>query len=109
MEVNTDIHVYTDECDKANILNTFFQSQTVLNEQNAIPFNLPDINRFNSRLDSIVFTSIKVESVLKSLVVGKASSPNGLSNRILCELSNELLIPFCSLFSQPLRSGTVPA
>ena len=74
---------------------TFFQSQTVLNEQNTIL--------------GIVFTRLEVESVLKSLVVCKASGPNGLSNRILLELSNELLPPFCSVFNQSLRSGTVPA
>ena len=82
--------------------------QTVLSEQNAILPDLPDINRLNSRLDSIVFTRLEVESVLKSLALGKASGPNGLSNRILRELSNELLTPFCSLFNQFLRSGTFP-
>ena len=56
-----------------------------------------------------MFTRIEIESVLKSLVVDKASGPNGLSNRILRELSNELSIPFCSLFNQSLRSGTLPA
>ena len=106
MEVNNDI--YTDECDKANILNTFFQSQTVLNEQNAILPDLPDTNRLNSHLDSIVFTRLEVESVLKSLPLGKASGPNGLSNRILRELSSELSTPFCSLFNQSLRSGIFP-
>ena len=106
LEVNNSI--YTDECDKANILNSFFQSQTVLNEQNAILPDLPDINRLNSHLDSIVFTRLEVESVLKSLALGKASGPNGLSNRILRELSNELSTPFCSLFNQSLRSGTFP-
>ena len=37
--------IYTDECDKANILNSYFQNQTLLNEQNAILPNLPDIDR----------------------------------------------------------------
>ena len=82
--------------------------QTVLSEQNAILPDLPDINRLNSHFDSIVFTRLEVESVLKSLALGKASGPNGLSNRILRKLSNELLTPFCSLFNQFLRSGTFP-
>ena len=101
-------NIYTVECDKANILNTFFQSQTVLNEQNATLPDLPDINRLNSHLESIVLSRTEVESVLKSLAVGKASGPNGLSNRILRELSKELSIPFCSLFNQSLRSGAFP-
>ena len=67
---------------------------------NKMPFFLlPNINRFNSHLDSIVFTRLEVESVFKSLVVGKASVPNGLSSRILHELPNELSIPFRSLLN----------
>ena len=50
-----------------------------------------------------------MESILNTLTVGKASSPNGLSNRILRELLTELSIPFCSLFNQSLRTGTFPA
>ena len=102
------INIYTAECDKANILDMFFQSQTVLNEQNATLPDLPDINRLNSHLESIVLSRTEVESVLKSLAVDKASGPNGLSNRILRELSKELSIPFCSLFNQSLRTGAFP-
>ena len=38
LEVNNNI--ITDEHDKANVLNNFFQSQTLLDEQNAV---LPDL------------------------------------------------------------------
>ena len=86
-------------------MNSYFQSQTLLNEQNAVLPNLPDIDRLNSHLDNIVFTKLEVESVLKTLVVGKASGPNGLSNRILRELASELSTPFCALFNQSLRTG----
>ena len=107
--MNNDI--YTDESDKANLLNIFSQSQTVLNEQNATIQNntLPDTTFPNLHLDNIIFSQLEVESVLKTLVTGKASGPNGLSNRILRELSSELSIPFCSLFNQSLRTGTFPA
>ena len=87
-------NIYTAECDKPNILNTFFQSQTVLNEKNATLPDLPDINRHNSHLECIVLTRTEVESVLKSLAVGTASGPNGLSTRTLRELSKELLFTF---------------
>ena len=100
--------IYTDECDKANILNSYFQSQTLLNEEKAVLPNLPDIDRLNSHLDNIVFTKLEVESVLKTLVVGKASGPNGLSNRILRELASEISTPFCALFNQSLRTGSFP-
>ena len=73
----------------------------------ALP-NLPDNPLLNSHLDNITLSELEVESVIKTLVIGKASGPNGLSNRILRELSSELAIPFCSLFNQSLRSGTFP-
>ena len=51
---------------------------------------------------------LEVESILKTLPLAKASGPNGLSNRILRELSKELSVPYCSLFNQSLRAGIVP-
>ena len=105
LEVNDDI--YTEETDKANILNNFFQSHTILNEQNAIIPNLPPAT-VNAPLNNIVLSLLEVESVLKTLPVAKASSPNGLSNRVLRELSKELSPPYCSLFNQSLREGIVP-
>ena len=79
----------------------------MLNENAALP-NLPDNLLHNSHLDNIKLSELEVESVIKTLVIGKASSPNGLSNRILRELSSELAIPFCSLFNQSVRLGTFP-
>ena len=92
---------------KANILNNFFQSQTLLNETNAVP---PDLisPALNTELNTIILTPIEVESVLKTLIVGKASGPNGLSNRILKELSSQLSSPLCSLFNQSLQTGYLP-
>ena len=99
--------IYT-ETDKANILNDFFQSQTVLNEENAV---LPDLHPPASivPLESIIFTADEVESVLKLLPIGKASGPDGLSNCLLRELSNELEKPYQCLFNQSIRMGTVPS
>ena len=105
LEVNNNI--ITDEHDKANVLNNFFQSQTLLDEQNAV---LPDLTpaTVDSLLDRIVLTPHEVELVLEVLPVGKASGPNGLSNRILKELSHQLASPFCSLFNDSLHKGVVP-
>ena len=60
-------------------------------------------------LSIIVLTPLEVESVLKTLPVAKASSPDGLSNRVLRELSKELSVPYCSLFNQSLGVGIVPS
>ena len=84
--------IYTDDQDKAHLLNDFFRDQTVLNDQNAV---LPNITPYNvtSSLETVTLTSLDVESVLKILVLGKASGPNGLNNRILKELAHEISAP----------------
>ena len=101
-------HVVTDEYEKANAFNTFFQNQTILDDSNAILPELPPPS-YNTQLNRIILTPLEVESILKTLKPGKASGPNGLSNRVLKELSNELSSPFCSLFNQSLHSGVFPA
>ena len=103
-----DDSIYTDDIDKANALNTFFQSQTILNEDGAI---LPDIQpaQVDTNLDKIVLTQQEVQSVLEILPLGKATGPNGLSNRILRELSSQVSAPYCSLFNQSLRLGVFPS
>lgn len=106
LEVNNNI--ITDEHGKANILNSFFQSQTRLDEQNAALPQLPAA-AVDSPLDHILLTPQEVESVLEILPVGKASGPNGLSNRILKELSHQLASPLCSLFNESLHKSVVPA
>ena len=100
--------VYTEETEKANVLNNFFKSHTILNEQNVPIPNLSPAT-VHIPLNSIVLSPLEVESVLKTLPAAKASGPNGLSNRLLRELSKEFSTPYCSLFNQSLREGIVPS
>ena len=89
-------------------LNNYFQSQSFLNDKDVhLPAILP--TTVTSDLNSVILTTDEVESVLKILPVGKATDPNGLSNRILRELSQELSTPYCSLYNQSLRTGLVPS
>ena len=83
--LETNGQIYAEECDKANILNDFIKDQTLLDERNA---EIHDIHSYpvDSSLSNIVLTSEEVESVLKSLPVGKAVGPDGISNRVLKEL-----------------------
>ena len=84
---------YTDDYEKANNLNDYFQSQTILDDSNV---RLPDLPppTYNTTLNRIVITDLEVKFALQTLKTGKASGPNGLSNRILRELSSELSHPF---------------
>ena len=95
------------DCHHLNILNNFFRDQTILPDNNSF---LPDIPLypFTSYLDSIVLFPSEVESVLKTLATGKASGPDGLNNRVLKKLANEISEPFCSLFNYSLRTGSFP-
>ena len=61
-------NVYTNEIDKANLLNDHFQSQTILNEQNAILPPLPP-PAYHTQLNSIILTPLEVESTLQTLKV----------------------------------------
>ena len=99
--------VYTEEQEKANLLNEFFCEQTVLNDQNAV---LPNITPYTvvSQFTELVLTPDEVESLLKSLVDGKASGPNGLNNKVLKELASEISEPLCSLFNYSLSLGSFP-
>ena len=98
--------VFSDEQDKADILNNFFTTQTVLDDSGA---TLPNVAiGDNFPLDSISLTSFEVESILKSLKTGKASGPDQISNRILKELAHSLSFPLCDLFNYSLSSGKVP-
>ena len=71
---------------------------------------LPPLDSYNvlSELSSLQITPNEVESVLKSLPLGKASGPDGINNRVLRELCRELSVPFCSLFNRSLHTGEFP-
>ena len=106
--LENDGSISSDENEKANILNNFFQSQNSLNNQYPIfPQILP--TAVTNELNNIEFFRTEVETILKSLTIGKASGPNNLSNRILRELAHEISSPFCNLFNQSINLGFVPS
>ena len=93
--------VYSDVTDKANLLNGVFRDQTLLDDSNA---EVPNINcNVNSILSNLVITPEEVESVLKSLPLGKAVGTDDINNRTLRELAHELSYPVCSLINHSLR------
>ena len=61
-----------------------------------------------STSDTLNFTPIEVENVLKSLKTGKAIGQDHINNRILKELSRPLSSPLCELFNFSVSSGKVP-
>ena len=100
--------IYTDDFEKANLFNNYFQGQTVLDDSNAVLPKLAEPSYLTS-LSSIAFDPQEVEEILKTLKSDKASGPDGLSNRILKELSHELSSPLCSLFNKSSSLGKFPS
>ena len=98
--------IYSEEKEKVEILNEHFSRQNSPDDTTA---TLPNIVHDNeSTLDTLNFTPIEVENVLKSLKTGKATGPDHINNRILKELSRPLSSPLCELFNFSVSSGKVP-
>ena len=81
-------NIYSDNTDKANILDDYFTHKSTLCDINSI---LPAGFRF---FNSISVSANDLESVLKSLQSDKAFGPNVINNIIL----KKLIMPFSCLF-----------
>lgn len=86
-----DGHIYSDDTDKANLLNNFFRDQPLLDDRNV---QVPN-TEFNvdTLLSNLVITPTEVESVLKTLPLGKAVGSDDINKRTLRELAHELSYP----------------
>ena len=98
--------VHTEEADKASLMNDFFVEQTILHESNATI--APNIDPPENNLNSISTSPHEVESILKSLQLGKASRLDEISNHILKKLATPLSRPLSNLFNFSLATGKVP-
>ena len=98
---------YDSNLEKANVLNTFFQTQTLLDDSSK---NLPNtpINDNTPKLSHINIQTQEVKDTLKILKSGKATGPDTINNIVLKELSHELSQPLCDLFNYSLNQSKVP-
>ena len=104
--LNKNGQIYTEEKEKANILNNFFTEQTLLDDSQA---TLPQtVENTTYKLDSIIVTPEEVRDTLKSLPIGKAAGPDLINNRLLKTLAQPLALPLSDLFKLSLSSGSVP-
>ena len=84
-------------------MNNFFRDQTLLEYSNA---RIPNINCYaNNILSNLVIVPLEVESVLKTLPLGKAVGSDDINNRILREVAHGLPYPMCSLLNHSLQLG----
>ena len=70
---------------------------------------VPDVIQHNvaQELRYLILTPAEIDIILKSLPIGKAAGPEGISNQILSEFATELSYFLCSPFNPPLQVGTL--
>ena len=95
------------DIDKANMLNDYFCSQAVVNDNNK-PLPQHTIT-CNSRLNSITISQQDVRDVLNNLNVTKASGPDFISPRLLKEGATILSKPLSIIFNRSLLQGYFPS
>ena len=98
--------IYTDDKEKANLLNSYFKTQSDLNDAGK---ELPHIIQTNpNNLTQLVTNPTEVKSILETLQTGKASGPDNINNYVLKICSSELSHPLSKLFNLSLSLSKVP-
>ena len=98
----------TTSSEKAECFNNYFAAQQTLpplrfNQQLA-----PIQFLTESRLESIQTSKDEVLKIIKGLDIGKATGPDGISNRLLKETAIAIAEPLSTLFNKSFNLGTVP-
>ena len=97
-----------DDKDKADILNKFFSGVFTRENTDNVPELEPGCRSNYTFLADIVISEEAVKKKLLNLNPYKAQGPDGIPNKVLKELSNELSKPIATLFNKSIQSGTVP-
>ena len=100
--------LYTDDKDRADILNDFFASVFTKEDDLNIP-HLDESSRSQGiSISDLRVTPEEVEKKLKELNPAKAQGPDGIPPKVLKELSKEIAIPLSLIFNKSLELGKIP-
>lgn len=105
-DVVSNNHVYDDKA-KANLLNSYFCSISLLNDGNHFPPNVP--SKTEATLTSIIVSEQDVKDILKSLQVGKASGEDSISHQMLKNTADTISKPLAYLFNYCLQNCKYPS
>ena len=101
--------IFATDQGKAEVLNNYFASQSTLPDP-PDEFCFPEPSYLTkNRLSNLELSAIEVRQALLSLKVGKASGYDGLSNRLLKQLSPSLTYPLTRLYNLILSQGEFPS
>ena len=103
--LNSNGRIINDPCDKANLFNTYFKSQTQLNDHGK---EVPHLDPPTNLLNTIQLNTEEITAIFKNLETGKACGPDCINNRILKATAETITRPLTNLFNSSLRSSTIP-
>jgi len=103
---NEDGTVFTNDNDKASLLNEYFcDACTCDNGQ------LPDFARvapLDANLSEIIFTTDNIAKVLRHLKANSSCGPDGFPPNLLKKLAPQLSYPLSVLFNNSMSTGKIP-
>ena len=94
-----------DNLQKANMLNSYFTSQTFVEDDNR---PLPQLEPSRHSFQLINISTQDIKDVLKNLNVSKSCGPDLISPRLLKEGADILARPLCILFNRSLEESYFP-
>ena len=95
-----------DPKNKANILNNFFSSVFTRENLDNMP-NLESRNQGKS-LHNIVISTEIIKKNISKLKQAKSPGPDGIHNKLIIELKEQISEPLCKIFQESIDSGRVP-
>lgn len=104
--VKPDGTVAQESKEKADTLNNYFSSVFTVEDTDT----MPDFSErhFNSTIETLEIKQEEVEKKLNKLNTSKAAGPDGISPRILKELSSELAPVLTVLMNKSIEEGEIP-
>ena len=94
------------DLDKAEVLNSFFQSVFTVEPDGELP-DPPEYN-FDNELNDFEITIEETMKLLKGLHTGKASGPDGINPLFLANTAESIALPVFIIFSKSLSEGKIP-
>ena len=103
---NGDNQWHFNDQDKANCLNDYFASISKVNDaETQLP---PFTNLTDNSLSQIICTELEIENIIEVLNPNKASGDDGISHKMLKNVSKTVSKPLCILMNRSFHEGIFP-